>query len=106
MPDRRGAIVQRARVDIWISDRVFEESPTSMTRLLDDRGWSTVGGFDTWGKATAWVMRSATICRARIRSVPGSKIRSIVDSPGDDSDRMVCIHGVPLSKSCSIGVVI
>ena len=105
-PIKRGIIVQRASTPIWIRETSFEDSPIIMTRPVDDRGWSMVGGFDTCGSANAWVRRSGTICRARTRSVPGSKIMRIDDRPGADLEWMVLSHATPLSKSCSIGKVI
>ena len=75
------------------------------TRLVAESGWSMVGGFETCGSATAWVSRSETIWRARISSVPGSKIRTMDDKPGTDSERMVSSHGTPFRRSCSMGVV-
>src|SRR5689334_627646 len=65
-----------------------------------------VGGLDTWGNANACAMRSVTICRARTRSVPGSKVMRIEERPGADLEAMVFSQGTPLSKSCSIGTVI
>src|SRR5256885_6131899 len=97
-PSRRGPIVHLASTDIWIRDRDFEDSPMSMTRLVDDRGWSIVGGFDTWGNANAWVRRSDTIWRARMRSVPGWNSRTIDDSPGSDSEPIDCSHGTPFNR--------
>src|SRR5262249_40795246 len=85
---------------------VFDESQRIITRLVAESGCIMTGGFDTCGIATACVMRSETICRARIKSVPGSKNSTTDDSPGTDSERMVFSHGKPTSKSCSIGVVI
>src|SRR5437867_1166331 len=39
-PISRGAIVQRDSTDIWIGDKVFDDSPTIITRLVDDMGCS------------------------------------------------------------------
>ena len=76
-----------------------------MTRLVDDSGWSICGGLDTLGRACAWMRRSCTTWRARSRSVPGSKIISIRDSPGTDSERIASSQATPLSRSCSRGTV-
>src|SRR6266850_735360 len=65
-----------------------------------------VGGLETFGSARVCVSRSCTIWRAFIRSVPGAKIISIVESPAIDSDWMTCSHGTPLSRSASSGTVI
>jgi hypothetical protein len=43
-PIRRGRIVQRANTDTWIGDNSLEESPTIMTRLVDDNGCIIAGG--------------------------------------------------------------
>jgi hypothetical protein len=70
-----------------IKDRLSEDSPTIMKRLAEESGWIMVGGFDTCGKPTAdCARRSATICLARYRSVPGSKYTSTEESPGTDSE--------------------
>ena len=55
-----------------------------MTLLVDDSGGNMTGGSETFGRAFAWVSRSWTICRAAMRSVPGSKVRRIDDSPSID----------------------
>ena len=79
----RGRIVQRASTDMSMSETSFDDRPTIMTRLDDESGWSIAGDFDTFGRACAWVSRSATIWRARSTSVPGSKYRTIDERPGD-----------------------
>src|SRR5690348_13578041 len=56
-PIKRGAMVQRASTDMSISDTVFDDSPIIMTRLVEDKGWSMVGGLDTWGNPTAACVR-------------------------------------------------
>ncbi len=65
---------------------VSDESPTIITRLVDERGCSMVGGSDTLGSAKVCVSRSCTICRARMGSVPGSKTSKIDDRPATDSE--------------------
>ena len=52
-------------------------------------GWTITGGVPTFGSAAACVIRSATIWRARYRSVPSSNVRSIAESPGMDCDSIV-----------------
>jgi hypothetical protein len=37
--------------------------------------------------------------------VPSSNVRSIAERPGMDREEMVSSHGMPLSRSCSSGVV-
>ena len=49
-------------------------------------------------------MRSWTSARARIMSVPGSKISRIDDRPVTDCERIVLSHGTPCNSS-SIGTV-
>jgi hypothetical protein len=61
----RGRNVQRAITDCSIGETVSEDSPIIITRLEDDSGWSSVGGFDTRGSACACARRSWTSCRAR-----------------------------------------
>ena len=102
----RGLIVQRASWEISIGDSVAEESPISIVRPVDDTGCSIWGGFDTWGMANAWARRSCTACRARKRSVPGSKVSRIDDRPGTDAERMSSTQATPLSRSASSGTVI
>ena len=53
-PIRRGLIVQRAITDCSIGETRSEDSPIISTRLDDDSGWSSVGGFETCGSACAW----------------------------------------------------
>ena len=56
-PIKRGTIVQRARTDIWMSERSVDDSPICMTRLVDDRGCSITGGLDTCGSPPTRVRR-------------------------------------------------
>ena len=58
IPINRGRIVQRARTDRSMSDRSLEVTPIIITRLAEDSGWSIAGGFETLGRAWAWVRRS------------------------------------------------
>src|SRR5262245_6151289 len=93
-------------MDMSISDTDFELRPMFMTRLVEDTGCNMTGGLDTFGRACACVSRSCTIWRAFIRSVPGAKIISIVESPAIDSDWMTWSQGTPLSRSASSGTEI
>ena len=103
-PISRGLIFQRASTDMSIRDTSLEESPTIMTRLVDDSGWSMIGALDTLGiPPGAWSRRSWTSWRAASTSVPGWKISSIRDSPGRDSERIWSRNATPLSRSCSRG---
>jgi hypothetical protein len=52
-PSRRGTIVHLASTDISIGDMVFDVTPIIRTRLIDDNGWSILGGFETFGSACA-----------------------------------------------------
>ena len=81
------------------------ESPIIMTRLCEESGWIICGGLETFGLACAWVSCSCTSCRASMMSVPGSKSRTIDDSPGTDSERRTLTPAVPLSRSASSGTV-
>ena len=83
----RGRILHRASTDISITERSSEDSPAIMTRLVDDTGCNIAGGLETFGRACAWVICSCTTWRAAKRSVPGSKMSSIEDSPGIDFER-------------------
>ena len=105
-PIKWGTIVQRARTDISIRESSSEDNPIFKTRLVDDKGLSIAGGFETPGSANIDTSRSCTICRAFIMSVPCSNIRTIDESPGIDSERISSTHETPLSISASIGVVI
>ena len=58
---------------------------------------------DVRERRRACVSRSFTTWRARPSSVPGSKIISIRDRPGTDSERMTSRNATPLSRSCSSG---
>ena len=86
-----------------MSDRSSDDSPTIMTRLVEEAAAASPAAVDTFGSACAWVSRSCTIWRARRRSVPGSKIISIDDSPGTDSERISSSQATPLSRSASSG---
>ncbi len=104
-PMRRGRIVQRAITDFSIGEMRSDDSPIMSTRLEEDSGCSSVGGFDTRGSACAWARRSCTSWRARYTSVPGSKTRTIEDRPVRDSERMTSTPWTPLSRSASSGTV-
>ena len=104
-PSAAGRIVQRARTPRSMSDRSSEDRPIIISRLVDDSGWIICGGRETFGRAAAWVRRSFTTCRALPGSVPGSKMSSIFDIPGSDSERITSRNATPLSRSCSSGTV-
>src|SRR6266508_3056173 len=85
-----------------IRDRLFEVSPTFMTRLVADRGCIMNGGLAQVGSVGVTVAtRSCTSCRARSRSVPGSKMSTIDDSWGTDLERITSSPATPLSASSS-----
>ncbi len=96
---------QRASTDISMSDRSSDDRPTIISRFEDERGWSMTGGRETFGRAWACVNRSLTIWRARIGSVPGSKVRTIDDRLWIDSDWIESSQATPLSRSASSGTV-
>ena len=64
-PMRRGLTVHRAITDRSTLDNPSDETPIMSTRLEDESGWSIVGGRETFGRACAWVRRSATSWRDR-----------------------------------------
>src|SRR6476469_7261533 len=80
-PISLGPIVHRAKTESCTVDSLSDMSPMAMTLLVDESVGNMTGGSETFGRAFAWVSRSCTICRAAIRSVPGSKFRRIDDSP-------------------------
>src|ERR671916_1705831 len=89
-----------------IIDSSSDVKPIFMSRLVDDNGCNMTGGAAQVGNVgIAVCMRSATCCRAVMRSVPGSKIITIVEYWGTDLERMTSSRGTPLS-ACSIGMVI
>src|SRR5437764_1933541 len=102
--NRAGRMFHRASTDISIAATDLEESPTIITRLVADMGGRMTGACDTLGKAYARLRRSLTNCRARMTSVPGWKMRVIVESPGTDVERMVCSQGVPVTTASSLRV--
>ena len=61
----RGRIRQRASVDMSISGTVVDDSPTIITRAVDDSGWIMTGGVPTLTTLGPWATRSVTSCRAR-----------------------------------------
>ncbi len=70
----RGRIVHLAIVVMSIWDRVFDESPIFMTRLVEDKGERMTGGLATEGRRGAtWASRSWTSWRAFMSSVPSAK---------------------------------
>ncbi len=103
---RRCRTFQRASTERSMRESSFDDRPISMRRPVVAVGWITNGGFDTWGSAGTMVSRSCTTCRARTGSVPGSKIISIADTPGAESERSLASQGIPLKNSFSIGLVI
>ena len=77
-----------------------------MTRLVADSGGIIHGGLAQVGRVgVTWAIRSCTSCRARISSVPRSKMSWIDESWATDFERSSSSPGSPLSCS-SIGTVI
>src|ERR1700741_9756 len=99
-PISRGLICQRASTDMSMSDTCLDDSLIMATRLTEDSGWIMLGVLPTLGGACAWVIRSWTICRAAYRFVPGTKVKSMADSPGIDAEWILSSQGTPLSRSC------
>jgi len=95
----RARIVQYEIIDISISDRLSEESPIFMTRLVDETGWSMTGGAAQVGSVgTTDSIRSDTSCRACSRSVPGLKRSSMEESWAIDLDRSRVDPGYPAER--------
>ncbi len=106
MPMSRGRMFQRARTDMSIKERSFEERPIIMARVMDERGCIIWGGFEAPGSATmASARRSWTTWRALSSSVPGSKTSSIEDRPGTDLELRMSTKGTLLRRSASSGTV-
>src|SRR3972149_888580 len=80
-----------------------EEIPIFKTRLVCERGWIIKGGAAQVGKVTV-AIRSATNCRAKMRSVPGLKIRTICERSATDLERITSKPGRP-RRACSNGTV-
>ena len=77
-----------------------------MIRLVADSGGIIHGGLAQVGRVgVTWAIRSCTSCRARISSVPRSKMSWIDESWATDFERSSSSPGSPLS-CCSIGTVI
>ena len=76
-----------------------------MTRLVEDRGCMMKGGVAHVGRVgVTSARRSLTSCRARIRSVPGSKRSVMEDRFSTDLERMTSRSSTPARES-SIGMV-
>src|SRR5258708_18389391 len=100
-PVSRGTMVHCACTDISVSETDLELSPTFMMRFAVATGWSRVGGVDTFGSARACVIHPLTICRARMRSVPGLNNKSIEDKPDIHYESIDFSHSQPNSRSSS-----
>src|SRR3990170_2984219 len=88
-----------------MTERVFDEIPIFMQRLVADSGGNITGGAAQVGSVgVASETRSCTTCRASSRSVPGLKIILIDDSWATDLERMTSRLGIPL-RACSSGMV-
>ena len=95
-------MVHLASSDRSICESVRDVTPIFITRLRLDSGERITGGLTTAGKRDAAIdSRSATSCRATIRSVPSLKIRTTDDNPSTDFDRSVFKPVVPLSEFSS-----
>ena len=100
-----GRMVQRERTDRSMSDLSLADRPSIMTRLADEVGWSMTGAFEALVSSAPWVRRSCTTCRARIGSVPSSKVITTEDRPGIDVDCIRSTQAMPLSRLDSSGTV-
>jgi len=100
-----GRMVHRDSTERSTKDWSADESPIIMTRLAADVGCNMTGALDAFVNRAPWVSRSCTTCRARISSVPSSKVITIEDSPAIEIDCMVSTHATPLSRFDSSGTV-
>ena len=99
---RRGRTVHRASVVRSICESKDDDMPIFMTRLRDDSGDMITGGRAAAGSVGATrASRSCTSCRAGIRSVPGSKMRTTDDSPSTDFERSTSRPGTPFIAASS-----
>ena len=97
-------MIERSIGEIFFGFFVWR--PIIRTRLVEERGWSICGGAATFGSAAIRVSCSCTSERASRRFVPRSKIRSIRETPGAESDRIVSTPLIPFKRKCSMGTVI
>src|SRR3990170_1143374 len=82
-----------------------DEIPIFIARLVDDKGWIMTGGAAQVGnRGVTAATRSCTNWRARMRSVPGLKMRTMSERSGTDLERITSKAGNPLS-ACSRGTV-
>ncbi len=58
IPSRRGLMFQCASTDMSVRETSFDESPTIISRLVDESGWIMAGGDPTCGSPPIWVRRS------------------------------------------------
>ena len=98
-------MVHRASTDWSMSDIWSDDIPSTIARFADETGSSMTGDLDTFGSAAVCVSRSDTSWRARNRSVPGSKVITIDERPGTESERISWRNATPLNRSCSSGTV-
>ncbi len=97
-----GRMVHLASSERSICESFGDVTPIFITRLRLDNGERITGGLTTAGKRLEAIeSRSATSCRATIRSVPSLKIRTTDDRPSTDFDRRIFKPVVPLSEFSS-----
>ena len=104
-PSSLGLIVQRASRESSVGSTFLAAIAIIMKRLVVDRGWSIVGGVETFGRVYASVRRSWIICLARMTSVPPWNVRVIDERPVTDFDRIDCSQGMPLNSSSRLSVI-
>ena len=98
----RGRTVHRARVVKSICESEDDDMPIFMTRLRDESGDMITGGRAAAGSVGATrARRSWTSCRAGMRSVPFSKIRTTDDKPSTDLERRTSRPGTPFMAASS-----
>src|SRR5579859_2141474 len=100
------ALISFSAITDWsMMDRVFDETPISMMRLVADLGGMMVGGAAQFGRVGRTMANfSCTSSRARKTSVPSLKIIWISESWDTDWERITSRPATPFS-ACSSGVV-
>ncbi len=98
----RGRTVHRASVVKSICESEDDDMPIFMTRLREESGDMITGGRAAAGSVGATrARRSWTSCRAGMRSVPFSKMRTTDDKPSTDLERRTSRPGTPFMAASS-----
>ena len=87
-------------IDISMRDLVSEDKPIFITRLVEDNGWSMIGGAAQVGSVGMTVaIRSDTNCLAVNRSMSFLNSMMMEESWGTDLDLMWSKPSIPLKAS-------